>query len=932
MWKTKSDAARRMIQAKFAQKRMARMKPVKTVQPAGGRTMPPASVLAKPQPAKLQLAKEAGPLAQDSPAAENCLAAKAGPAGWQEGRGLLNDGTQSAGRASLQAHVLACGNPLGLEAQLEGRLPATPGSPVPPDPLFLLGQAGQASDRVLADSMACGQNVAQDCVQACVKACTKDCFKAAGEANADAPAATALQAASAMSCALSSVRTTASASTRPRPRRRIKPRAEDGSLMALYREAAAEVLRMALAEDEASGSPSPTSQLGQPSQPDQHSRPLKPFQSGESFQASRTQHSPQALHARQAPQSPRASGRPQSVDAAGLKGKPAEEPGPGAGRLAGPDAGRLAGPYAGHRAGPDALKAGKGAAAPASAPVSGPVSAPISGPKTAQASAPNSGQASAAAGLALSARLSVHVEAAGLGQPSASNASFQASLHLASAGPEHGQAWRDALQALQTRYSLQVLKSLEDLGPALLVPKRVPKRAGKTLPAQGLTTAGRARSEASKPHTPRSDAPLSETTQSGSPGVKAQAQARVQAATRHAGQAYAGPAHAGQSPAARLPAGTRKAGQSRSSERIASQVPASGHRGCRHASHDKQPGNVKQAKQAKQPMHPSQIRQANQIRQPSPCPLPRQFPGLQGLAPLPQHGKPVQPGKPGKLSKPAKPVIPSSPAAPHQPAQENRSMQQRTQLSAFQPVDQATSQPSAVLPWDRDDEELSPPQAGAMPLVSGMPPVTGMSSGQAGGCPEHPGPAAPAQGAACPPGCYPGFEHRFTGSCAGMAPQAMAQASFASQRLFDEDGDELFGCVLFDSGRSFNGWAALEDGEALRLPPQGLAALPRQGHFFSNLSWEARSGVMGYETADRKYVSRYNLKLQLAAGASLTAWLEYDSAGTWQKAGEITTEGLRTVLLPVRPRRCDHLRLKLTGEGACKLLSVTRVLEVGSDE
>ncbi|MBR6468453.1 MAG: hypothetical protein IKT16_09905, partial [Desulfovibrio sp.] len=62
------------------------------------------------------------------------------------------------------------------------------------------------------------------------------------------------------------------------------------------------------------------------------------------------------------------------------------------------------------------------------------------------------------------------MELAGLGQPSASNASFQAALHLPSAGPEHGHASRDALQSLQPRYPLQVLKSLEDLGLALLVP------------------------------------------------------------------------------------------------------------------------------------------------------------------------------------------------------------------------------------------------------------------------------------------------------------------------------------------------------------------------------------------------------------------------------------------------------------------------------
>ena len=36
-------------------------------------------------------------------------------------------------------------------------------------------------------------------------------------------------------------------------------------------------------------------------------------------------------------------------------------------------------------------------------------------------------------------------------------------------------------------------------------------------------------------------------------------------------------------------------------------------------------------------------------------------------------------------------------------------------------------------------------------------------------------------------------------------------------------------------------------------------------------------------------------------------------------------------LLPVKPRRCDHLKIRFTGTGDAKIFSVTRILEVGSD-
>ena len=98
------------------------------------------------------------------------------------------------------------------------------------------------------------------------------------------------------------------------------------------------------------------------------------------------------------------------------------------------------------------------------------------------------------------------------------------------------------------------------------------------------------------------------------------------------------------------------------------------------------------------------------------------------------------------------------------------------------------------------------------------------------------------------------------------------------------------------------------------------------------IEWSATSGVMGYEYPDSKYLSRYNLRVKLGAGAELTMYIEYDSDGEWHDMGTYTgTELLRTITIPVIPRRCDHLRLKLTGIGDVKLYSITRYLEGGSD-
>ncbi len=68
---------------------------------------------------------------------------------------------------------------------------------------------------------------------------------------------------------------------------------------------------------------------------------------------------------------------------------------------------------------------------------------------------------------------------------------------------------------------------------------------------------------------------------------------------------------------------------------------------------------------------------------------------------------------------------------------------------------------------------------------------------------------------------------------------------------------------------------------------------------------------------------------------ALTGWgrvmVEYDSSGVWLAAGELPQTRLGWTNLPLKPRRCDHFRLKLCGHGRFRLHSVIKTLEKGSD-
>lgn len=97
------------------------------------------------------------------------------------------------------------------------------------------------------------------------------------------------------------------------------------------------------------------------------------------------------------------------------------------------------------------------------------------------------------------------------------------------------------------------------------------------------------------------------------------------------------------------------------------------------------------------------------------------------------------------------------------------------------------------------------------------------------------------------------------------------------------------------------------------------------------VEWSAESGLIGYEMPDRKYVSRFNLRMRLEKAAQLSLAIEYDSSGIWTEQGTVTGAGTDAFIFPVIPRRCDHFRIRLYGRGGVRIYSMAKILEQGSD-
>ena len=97
------------------------------------------------------------------------------------------------------------------------------------------------------------------------------------------------------------------------------------------------------------------------------------------------------------------------------------------------------------------------------------------------------------------------------------------------------------------------------------------------------------------------------------------------------------------------------------------------------------------------------------------------------------------------------------------------------------------------------------------------------------------------------------------------------------------------------------------------------------------VEWEAITGIIGTDSPDKKYISRLDVRMSLSPGSRVYFFAQYDSVGEWELLYTSTGVTLRSFALPIRPKRCDHLRLKIVGVGDAKIYSICKTIEEGSD-
>ena len=99
----------------------------------------------------------------------------------------------------------------------------------------------------------------------------------------------------------------------------------------------------------------------------------------------------------------------------------------------------------------------------------------------------------------------------------------------------------------------------------------------------------------------------------------------------------------------------------------------------------------------------------------------------------------------------------------------------------------------------------------------------------------------------------------------------------------------------------------------------------------SSVEWMVESGVIGTYSPDKKYISRLTVRMSLALGSVVRFYAQYDSGGDFEPLFTMTGTSLKSFTVPIRPKRCDHMRLRIEGQGDAKIFSIAKTIEQGSD-
>ncbi len=97
------------------------------------------------------------------------------------------------------------------------------------------------------------------------------------------------------------------------------------------------------------------------------------------------------------------------------------------------------------------------------------------------------------------------------------------------------------------------------------------------------------------------------------------------------------------------------------------------------------------------------------------------------------------------------------------------------------------------------------------------------------------------------------------------------------------------------------------------------------------VSWMAETGVIGTDSPYRNYIKRIDVRMSLEFDSNVSFYIQYDSCGDWEHVYTASYRPLSSFSVPIRPHRCDHLRIRIIGSGEAKIYSIVKHIGKGSN-
>jgi hypothetical protein len=97
------------------------------------------------------------------------------------------------------------------------------------------------------------------------------------------------------------------------------------------------------------------------------------------------------------------------------------------------------------------------------------------------------------------------------------------------------------------------------------------------------------------------------------------------------------------------------------------------------------------------------------------------------------------------------------------------------------------------------------------------------------------------------------------------------------------------------------------------------------------VKWMVQTGEIGISFPDMKYISRLNVRMMMDQGTHVRFYAQYDFGDSWEPLFTLKGSSLRSFTIPIRPKRCDHMKLRIEGDGFARIYSITKTIEQGSE-